>query len=66
MPMSDFSSIQNLSSDTLMTEITTLKKELFNLRLKKVTRQPFKAHLFKHTKRKIAQILTLQSKTKQI
>ena len=42
-----------------------VKKQLFDLRLKKATRQSFKPHLFKHNKRKVAQLLTLESQKKQ-
>ena len=41
------------------------KKSLFELRLKKATRQSFKSHLFKHYRRKIAQLLTAESQKKQ-
>lgn len=41
------------------------KKELFNLRLQKATRQSFKPHNFKHLKRKIAQLMTLQTQKEQ-
>jgi ribosomal protein L29 len=41
------------------------QKQLFDLRLKKATRQSFKPHLFKHNKRKVAQLLTLESQKKQ-
>ena len=46
-------------------EILEVKKQLFDLRLKKATRQSFKPHLFKHNKRKVAQLLTLESQKKQ-
>jgi large subunit ribosomal protein L29 len=46
-------------------EILDVKKQLFDLRLKKATRQSFKPHLFKHNKRKVAQLLTLESQKKQ-
>lgn len=37
-------------------EIFLLQKNLFDLRLKKSTSQSVKPHLFKHTKRRIAQL----------
>jgi large subunit ribosomal protein L29 len=37
-------------------EIFLLQKNLFDLRLKKSTSQSIKPHLFKHTKRRIAQL----------
>ena len=47
------------------TSLNAQKKQLFDLRLKKATRQSFKPHLFKHNKRKVAQLLTLESQKKQ-
>lgn len=56
-----FETLKNFESETITKEIVLSKKQLFELRLKKATRQSFKPHVFKHTKRKIAQLLTLQS-----
>ena len=61
MTFSTFDDIKNLDNESLLKTIESAKKDLFDLRLKKATRQSFKSHLFKHTKRKIAQLLTLQS-----
>ena len=61
-----FNDLKNLDNENLIKEIITTKKSLFDLRLKKVTRQSFKSHSFKHNKRKIAQLLTLESQRKQI
>nr|YP_009294184.1 ribosomal protein L29 [Hildenbrandia rubra]AOM67426.1 ribosomal protein L29 [Hildenbrandia rubra] len=44
-------------------EVIKLKKEIFELRLKKATRQNVKPHLFKITKYRLARLLTLQTKT---
>ena len=62
LPLSDLKSFDN---ETLTKEIVAAKKQLFELRLKKATRQSFKPHLFKHNKRKIAQLLTLESQKQQ-
>jgi large subunit ribosomal protein L29 len=61
MTFSTFDDIKNVDNENLVKTIESAKKDLFDLRLKKATRQSFKSHLFKHTKRKIAQLLTLQS-----
>ena len=37
-------------------EIFLIQKNLFDLRIKKATNQSIKAHLFKHAKRRIAQL----------
>ena len=62
LPLND---LRSLDKETLSKEIIAAKKELFDLRLKKATRQSFKPHLFKHNKRKIAQLLTLESEKQQ-
>ena len=54
------SEINALDAETLEKEIIKVSQELVNLRVKKATRQEFKPHEFKHTKRKLAQLLTLQ------
>ena len=62
-----FNELKNFNPESIKKEVLSAKKELFDLRLKKTTRQSFKPHLFKHTKRKIAQLLTLASQqTKNI
>ena len=62
LPLSE---LKNFDNETLNKEIVNIKKQLFELRLKKATRQSFKPHLFKHNKRKIAQLLTLESQKQQ-
>lgn len=65
MAFLNFSELKSLNDDKLAEEILEVKKQLFDLRLKKATRQSFKPHLFKHNKRKVAQLLTLESQKKQ-
>jgi large subunit ribosomal protein L29 len=62
MSLPSIKEIENLDNDSLNFKIIETKKELFNLRLKKATFASFKPHLFKHTKQKLAQLLTLQNK----
>jgi large subunit ribosomal protein L29 len=62
LPLSE---LKIFDKETLTKEIIATKKQLFELRLKKATRQSFKPHLFKHNKRKIAQLLTLESEQQQ-
>jgi large subunit ribosomal protein L29 len=66
MTFVSFNDLKDLNGETLSNQIIETKKTLFDLRLKKATRQSFKPHLFKHNKRKIAQLLTLESQKKQI
>jgi ribosomal protein L29 len=42
-------------------EIFELQKYLFNLRLKRFTKQSVKPHLFSHLKRRIAQLMLKRS-----
>jgi large subunit ribosomal protein L29 len=65
MSISNFKELINLNNSSITEEIVAMKKQLFDLRLKKATRQAFKPHLFKTSKRKIAQLLTLESQKKQ-
>lgn len=57
------SEIEKLDSATLENEIIRVSQELVNLRVKKATRQEFKPHEFKHNKIRLAQLLTLKSKS---
>lgn len=65
MAFETITDFKNMDLETISKEIVETKKNLFNLRLKKATRQSFKPHLFKHQKRKIAQLLTIESQKKQ-
>lgn len=61
MSFKDFEELKQLDNESLKSEIVAAKKQLFELRLQKATRQPFKPHSFKHLKRKIAQLLTIEN-----
>nr|YP_010594920.1 ribosomal protein L29 [Stephanopyxis turris]WAJ57655.1 ribosomal protein L29 [Stephanopyxis turris] len=66
MALPKFSDVTSFSDTQISEEILKTEKELFNLRFKKATRQPFKAHEIKNTKRRIAHLKTfLTSKTKK-
>ena len=43
-------------SSSIETALLILKKKLFELRIKKAAREQVKPHLFKHAKRRIAQL----------
>ncbi len=51
-----------LSDEELAQEIVSAKRELFNLRFQQATRQEDQAkpHQFKHLRRRIAQLLTVE------
>ena len=52
---------RNLSDEELSAEIVTAKQKLFNLRLEQSTGRLETPHEFRHTKRWIAQLLTVQT-----
>lgn len=51
---------RKLDNDELSAEILAVKRELFQLRLEQATRRLEKPHLFKHTKHRLAQLLTVE------
>ena len=64
MAFTSIEELNKLSDDGLANEILEAKKQLFELRLQRATRQSFKSHSFKHLKRKVAQLLTLERSRK--
>ena len=59
MSLSKFTEIVSLSNDEISEAIITAETELFNLRFRQATRQTFKSHQIKNTKRRLAQLKTL-------
>jgi large subunit ribosomal protein L29 len=52
---------RSLSDDELLEAIVETKRDLFQLRFKKATRQLDKeVHQFKHTRHRLAQLMTVQ------
>ncbi|HEY9827149.1 MAG TPA: 50S ribosomal protein L29 [Stenomitos sp.] len=60
MALSKMRELRSLSPDEVETEIQTLKRQLFDLRFQKATRQAVKSHEFKLARHKLAQLKTLQ------
>ena len=58
MSLPQFTDIVSLSNTEISEAIIEPENELFNLRFKKATRQSFKYHDIKHTKRRLAQLKT--------
>ena len=52
---------RNLSEEELAAEIISAKQKLFQLRLEQTTGRLEKPHEFRHTKRWIAQLMTVQT-----
>jgi large subunit ribosomal protein L29 len=59
MSLPQFNDVKVLSNTEISDAIIQAEKDLFNLRFKKATRQPFKSHEIKHTKRFLAQLKTV-------
>jgi len=61
MKTSNSNSKDNMSMSTqeLIKELKEAEKLLFDLRFKKATRQPFKPHQIKATKKKVAMLKTV-------
>ena len=61
MAMVKIQELRALSDEELATTITEIKRELFDLRFQKATRQLETGfHQFKHNRRKLAQLLTIE------
>ena len=59
MSLPQFNDIKALSNTQISEAIIKTEKELFNLKFKKATRQPFKSPEIKYAKRTLAQLKTL-------
>jgi len=59
MALSKMSELRELSDETVREQILACKKDLFDLRVKKATRQLDKFHSITHAKHKLAQLMTL-------
>ncbi|MFN6561679.1 MAG: 50S ribosomal protein L29 [Nostoc sp. ChiSLP01] len=65
MPLPKISEARELSDDKLSEEILAVKRQLFQLRLQKATRQLDKPHQFRHAKHRLAQLLTVEGERKR-
>ena len=59
MKISNSNSKDNMSFQELIDELKKAEKALFDLRFKKATRQPFKPHEIKATKKRVATLKTI-------
>lgn len=60
MPLPKIADIRDLSDQELSDQILEAKKTLFDLRFQKATRRLEKPHLFKHTRHRLAQLMTVE------
>jgi len=61
MNFPQFNDIKSLSNIEISKNIIQIEKDLFDLKFRKATRQPFKSHEIKYAKRKLAQSKTILS-----
>tara|TARA_B100000131_G_C17869631_1_gene513645 strand:+ start:35 stop:247 length:213 start_codon:yes stop_codon:yes gene_type:complete len=61
MTSSDISEIIKLNDEDLKKKIDEIRKELFDLRFQRATRQLSETHRFKYARKQLAQLLTVQS-----
>ncbi|MBD3882566.1 50S ribosomal protein L29 [Phormidium tenue FACHB-886] len=60
MPLPKISEFRELSDQEVSDQIASTKKELFQLRFQKATRQLENSHQFKHLRHKLAQLMTIE------
>ncbi|MEM8777391.1 MAG: 50S ribosomal protein L29 [Cyanobacteria bacterium P01_G01_bin.49] len=60
MPLPKIEDARKLSDQELTEEILATKRKLFDLRFQQATRRLEKPHEFKHTRHRMAQLLTLE------
>ncbi|BDE17564.1 ribosomal protein L29 (chloroplast) [Galdieria partita] len=56
--------IRNLSEKELNEEIISVRQKIFELLLKKATKQNIKPHLFTHYKHRLSQLLSMKTEIK--
>jgi large subunit ribosomal protein L29 len=56
MPLPKVGEARNLSDQELEAQIKAVKRQLFDLRMQKGTRQLEKSHQFKHARHRLAQL----------
>ena len=60
MALTKINEVRDLSAEDLDEQIQVARKQLFDLRFQKATRQLEGSHQFKHTRHRLAQLLTVQ------
>ncbi|MEO1144281.1 MAG: 50S ribosomal protein L29 [Cyanobacteria bacterium J06638_22] len=60
MSLPKISEVRELSDQELADQILEAKKQLFDLRFQQATRRLEKPHLFKHTRHRLAQLMTVE------
>ncbi|MDX2098764.1 MAG: 50S ribosomal protein L29 [Leptolyngbyaceae cyanobacterium bins.59] len=65
MPLPKIEDARNLSDQELNDQILATKRQLFELRMQKATRQLEKSHQFKHARHQLAQLMTVEHERKR-
>nr|QUE29213.1 ribosomal protein L29 [Erythrotrichia welwitschii] len=65
MGKSAINEFRSLDLTEIEDKILEIKQEIFSLKLKKATKQLEKTHLFKHNRRLLAQLLTIEAELKE-
>ncbi|MGK7956901.1 MAG: 50S ribosomal protein L29 [Crocosphaera sp.] len=60
MALPKIEDVRKLNDQELAEEILATKRQLFDLRFQQATRQLEKTHEFKHTRHRMAQLLTVE------
>jgi large subunit ribosomal protein L29 len=60
MALPKIQEVRNLDAEELAEEILAAKRKLFELRFQQATRRLEKSHEFKHTRHRLAQLLTVE------
>lgn len=60
MPLPKISEFRELSDQELSEQILDAKKQLFDLRFQQATRRLEQPHLFKQTRHRLAQLMTVE------
>lgn len=64
MALPSIEEVRNLSEEELAEAIVKEKQNLFQLRLEQATRRLEKPHLFKHSKHRLSQLMTIEQERK--
>lgn len=60
MPLPKIEDARNLDDEEVAAEILAAKQKLFELRFQQATRRLEKNHQFKHTRHRLAQLMTIE------
>ena len=60
MALPKIEEVRKLSDEEITEEITSVKRHLFDLRLKRATNREYKPHQFKHARHRLGQLMTIE------